>query len=144
MAMTRDQYENKRSWLIDTAETPEDKKKLASDLAKLDAAYKAQIIAERKKSLTPEQRAKINSQTRRSNQPRVGTKLEEDQQDDYHMAVEVAGQPAKTIAEKSAKKRAEATARDYEKRFPTLSERPAGTQSGHYVTNSKNNTKTVK
>lgn len=45
MAMTEDQYQNKRSWLIDTAETPADKKKLKADLAKLDALYKAQKAA---------------------------------------------------------------------------------------------------
>ena len=33
MANRRDDYMNKRSWLIDTAETPADKKKLKSDLA---------------------------------------------------------------------------------------------------------------
>jgi len=143
MAMTREQYENRRSWLIDTAETPEDKKKLASDLAKLDAAYKAQVLAEKKKELTPAQRAKIVNDSRRSNQPRIGTRLEEDQQDDYHMAVEVAGQSADTPAQKSAKKRAEATARDFERRFPTLSERPSGTQAGHHVTSGDNHTKPV-
>ena len=41
MAMNYEQYQNKRSWLIDTAETPADKKKLASDLAKLDAQWQA-------------------------------------------------------------------------------------------------------
>jgi len=45
MAMTYDQYQNRRSWLVDTAETPADKKKLASDLAKLDAEYKASKAA---------------------------------------------------------------------------------------------------
>jgi len=45
MAMTYDQYQNRRSWLVDTAETPADKKKLASDLAKLDAQYKASKAA---------------------------------------------------------------------------------------------------
>jgi len=41
MASPYDEYQNKRSWLIDTAETPADKKKLAAQLAKLDAEYKA-------------------------------------------------------------------------------------------------------
>lgn len=41
MAMNYEQYQNKRSWLIDTAETPADKKKLASELAKLDAQWQA-------------------------------------------------------------------------------------------------------
>ena len=36
-----EEYQNKRSWLIDTAETPADKKRLAAQLAKLDAEYKA-------------------------------------------------------------------------------------------------------
>ena len=40
--MTSDEYQNKRSWLIDTAETPADKKKLKSQVAALDAIYKAQ------------------------------------------------------------------------------------------------------
>ena len=35
----RDYYLNKRSWLIDTAETPEDQKNLKRDLAKLDAKF---------------------------------------------------------------------------------------------------------
>lgn len=42
MAMTYDQYQNKRSWIIDTAETPADKKRIKAELAKLDAMYKAQ------------------------------------------------------------------------------------------------------
>ena len=41
-AMTQDEYDARRSWLIDTAETSEDKKKLAKDLAALDAMYKKQ------------------------------------------------------------------------------------------------------
>ena len=58
MGMTYDEYQNKRSWLIDTAETPKDKKNLKSDLAKLDAQYKSQAKAVKspkpvpKKSLT--------------------------------------------------------------------------------------------
>lgn len=42
MPMTYDQYQNKRSWLIDTAETAADQKRLKAQLAKLDAMYKAQ------------------------------------------------------------------------------------------------------
>lgn len=129
MAMTEDQYMNRRSWLIDTAETAKDKKNLKADLAKLDADYKAQKMATAKKNMTPAQKAKVASQSQRSNQPRVGTKLEEDQQDEYHFAVEVAGQPAETAAQKSAKKRAEATARDFERRFPKLSERSSTSTS---------------
>ena len=34
-----DYYMNQRSWLIDTAETPEDKKNLKRELAALDAKY---------------------------------------------------------------------------------------------------------
>jgi hypothetical protein len=45
MAMTEDQYMNRRSWLIDTAETAKDKKNLKADLAKLDAEYKAKAKA---------------------------------------------------------------------------------------------------
>ena len=41
MPMTYDEYQNKRSWLIDTAETPTDQKNLKSDLAKLKAQYEA-------------------------------------------------------------------------------------------------------
>ena len=40
--MSQDDYENRRSWLIDTAETPEDQKKLKKQLAELDAMYKKQ------------------------------------------------------------------------------------------------------
>ena len=39
--MTYDEYQNKRSWLIDTAETPADQKNLKADLAKLKAQYEA-------------------------------------------------------------------------------------------------------
>jgi hypothetical protein len=35
------EYENRKSWLIDTAETPKDKKNLKSDLAALAKLYKA-------------------------------------------------------------------------------------------------------
>ena len=50
MAMTYDQYQNRRSWLVDTAETPADKKKLASDLAKLDAEFKIAKAAQAAKT----------------------------------------------------------------------------------------------
>lgn len=56
MAMSYEQYQNKRSWLVDTAETPADKKKLKADLAKLDAEYKAQAKAAAKP--TPKATAK--------------------------------------------------------------------------------------
>ena len=46
--MTDDQYQNRRSWLIDTAETSADKKRLKAELAKLDAMYKAQQEAIKK------------------------------------------------------------------------------------------------
>ena len=39
--MTFRQYETKRDWLIDTAETPEDKARLKEDLKKLRQQYKA-------------------------------------------------------------------------------------------------------
>lgn len=42
MPMSYDEYQNKRSWLVDTAETPTDKKNLKADLAKLKAQYEAQ------------------------------------------------------------------------------------------------------
>jgi hypothetical protein len=39
--MTYDEYQNKRSWLIDTAETPADQKRLKAQLEKLKAQYDA-------------------------------------------------------------------------------------------------------
>jgi hypothetical protein len=39
--MTYDEYQNKRSWLIDTAETAADQKRLKAQLAKLKAQYDA-------------------------------------------------------------------------------------------------------
>jgi len=45
MANRRDDYMNKRSWLIDTAETPADKKKLKSELAKLDKKFNPNRVA---------------------------------------------------------------------------------------------------
>ena len=50
MANRRDDYMNKRSWLIDTAETPADKKKLKSDLAKLDKKFNPNKVASTSKS----------------------------------------------------------------------------------------------
>jgi hypothetical protein len=41
---------NKRSWLIDTAETPADKKRLKSDLAKLDKKFNPNRVASTSKS----------------------------------------------------------------------------------------------
>ena len=41
MPMTYDEYDSKRSWLVDTAETPEDKKRLKAELQKLKAQYEA-------------------------------------------------------------------------------------------------------
>jgi len=40
--MSQREYESRREWLIDTAETPEDQKRLKKDLANLDKLYKAQ------------------------------------------------------------------------------------------------------
>jgi len=74
-------------------------------------------------AMTPEQRAKSYSYTRRSNQPRVGVRLEEDQGDEYKMAKEVAGQPATTTREKSIQKRASATARMFEKNHPNVAKK---------------------
>jgi hypothetical protein len=39
--MSYDDYQNKRSWLVDTAETPADKKRLKGQLEKLKAQYDA-------------------------------------------------------------------------------------------------------
>ena len=39
--MSYDEYDTKRSWLVDTAETPEDKKRLKAQLQKLRAQYEA-------------------------------------------------------------------------------------------------------
>jgi hypothetical protein len=39
--MTYDEYQNKRSWLIDTAETPADQRRLKAQLEKLKAQYDA-------------------------------------------------------------------------------------------------------
>jgi hypothetical protein len=49
MANRRDDYMNKRSWLIDTAETPADKKRLKSDLKKLDAKFNPNRVASKPK-----------------------------------------------------------------------------------------------
>lgn len=74
--------------------------------------------------MTPEQRAKAYSYTRRSNQPRGNyVRLEEDQGDDYKMAKEVAGQPATTAKEKSMKQRASNTVRMFEKNYPKVAEK---------------------
>jgi len=50
MANRRDDYMNKRSWLIDTAETPADKKRLKADLAKLDKKFNPNRVASTSKS----------------------------------------------------------------------------------------------
>lgn len=47
MANRRDDYMNKRSWLIDTAETPADKKRLRADIAKLDTQFNPNKVAKR-------------------------------------------------------------------------------------------------
>jgi len=49
MANRRDDYMNKRSYLIDTAETPRDKKTLKSDLKKLDAKFNPNRVASKPK-----------------------------------------------------------------------------------------------
>jgi hypothetical protein len=50
MANRRDDYMNRRSWLIDTAETPADQKRLKSDLAKLDAKFNPNRVASTSKT----------------------------------------------------------------------------------------------
>jgi hypothetical protein len=49
MAMSYDDYQNKRSWLVDTAETPAQQKRLKAQLAALEAKYKAQKSAPKPK-----------------------------------------------------------------------------------------------
>ncbi len=61
--------------------------------------------------------------TSRSNQPRITRGAMNSQ---YHYAVEVAGQPAKTAEEKRTKKYADSVAKAFESRFPSLSERNSG------------------
>ena len=53
MAMSYDDYQNKRSWLVDTAETPADKKRLKAQLDKLKAQYDAGKKAAASKPKTP-------------------------------------------------------------------------------------------
>jgi hypothetical protein len=50
MANRRDDYMNRRSWLIDTAETAADQKRLKSELAKLDAQFNPNRVAKVSKS----------------------------------------------------------------------------------------------
>ena len=50
MANRRDDYMNRRSWLIDTAETPADKKRLKTELAKLDAKFNPNRVAKPRNS----------------------------------------------------------------------------------------------
>ena len=50
MANRRDDYMNKRSWLIDTAETPKDKKTLKADLKKLDGKFNPNRVASKPKT----------------------------------------------------------------------------------------------
>jgi hypothetical protein len=45
MANRRDDYMNRRSWLIDTAETPADQKRLKAELAKLDKKFNPNRVA---------------------------------------------------------------------------------------------------
>jgi hypothetical protein len=44
--MTYDEYDSKRSWLVDTAETPADKKRLKAELQKLRSQYESGKKAE--------------------------------------------------------------------------------------------------
>jgi len=50
MASLYDSYDNKRSWLIDTAETAKDKKALPNQLKQLRAEYLAAKAAAARKS----------------------------------------------------------------------------------------------
>jgi hypothetical protein len=50
MANRRDDYMNRRSWLIDTAETPADQKRLKSELAKLDKKFNPNRVASTSKA----------------------------------------------------------------------------------------------
>jgi len=43
--MNEQEYENRKSWLIDTAETPKDRKNLPKELADLKKLYKASTKA---------------------------------------------------------------------------------------------------
>ena len=47
MATRYDDYMNRRSWMVDTAETPKDKKKLKGDLNKLDKTMQSSSEAAR-------------------------------------------------------------------------------------------------
>jgi hypothetical protein len=51
--MSYDDYQNKRSWLVDTAETPAQQKRLKAQLAALEAKYKAQKATPAAKPKTP-------------------------------------------------------------------------------------------
>jgi hypothetical protein len=51
--MSYDDYQNKRSWLVDTAETPADQKRLKAQLEKLKAQYEAGKKAAAAKPKTP-------------------------------------------------------------------------------------------
>ena len=53
MPMSYDDYQNKRSWLVDTAETPAQQKRLKAQLAALEAKYKAQKATPTAKPKTP-------------------------------------------------------------------------------------------
>lgn len=51
-AMTFREYETKRDWLIDTAETPKDKRNLPRDLKKLRQEYKRSKRSRREGGIT--------------------------------------------------------------------------------------------
>jgi hypothetical protein len=53
MPMSYDDYQNKRSFIIDTAETPAQQKRLKAQLAALEAKYKAQKATPAAKPKTP-------------------------------------------------------------------------------------------
>ena len=68
MPMTYDEYQNKRSWLIDTAETPADQKRLKAQLAKLKAQYDA---AKTKAKASPSPKPVTGAAAVKANQQRT-------------------------------------------------------------------------
>ena len=93
------------------------------------AVSKKEVLNNAKKNMTQAQKDKVASQSRRSNQPRAGKMIEEDQPAKYRKAVEITKKKATTVGEKVTKRQAEASARSYEKRFPTLSIRKEKTST---------------
>lgn len=67
----RDYYLNQRSWLIDTAETPEDQKNLKRDLAKLDAQFNPNRVAKKISKATTKKTALSKPAAKSSPKARV-------------------------------------------------------------------------